>query len=185
MKVAILVGSNRQFSVSRKVAYWLNHILNSADMAAEVLDLAEINLPWLDEPELPAVGMYQLEATKTWSNIVKEFDAMVIVFPQYNWGYPAVLKNALDTLYQEWQGLPVATVAIGSHGGFQGELALSMVLQGLKMRRLPVNLRLTIKPDEIEREADEAETAQFLANSVDQAKLLAQALKKEVNEKDE
>ncbi|MCK8617440.1 NAD(P)H-dependent oxidoreductase [Fructobacillus sp. M158] len=179
MKVAILVGSNRQISLSRKVARWLKPILQMKGLDAEILDLAEINLPWLDEPELPAAGLYQLEATKTWSEMVKGFDAMVIVFPQYNWGYPAVLKNALDTLYQEWQGLPVATMAIGSHGGFQGELALSLVLQGLKMKRLAVNPRLSIKPDEIARDAEEAEIAAFLAPYLDQVDLLAQALKAE------
>lgn len=180
MKVAVLVGSNRRYSVSRKVAHWLAPILNMKGLDADVLDLAEINLPWLDEPELPALGLYKMEATKTWSEMVKEYDALVIVFPQYNWGYPAVLKNALDTLYQEWQGMPVATVAIGSHGGFQGELALSMVLQGLKMQRLTVNPRLTIKPDEIARQADEAEKDAFLAKYLDQADLLVQALKEEV-----
>lgn len=184
MKVAILVGSNRRFSVSRKVAHWLNPILKMKGLDSEVLDLAEINLPWLDEPELPALGLYQLEATKTWSDVVKGFDAMVIVFPQYNWGYPAVLKNALDTLYQEWQGMPVTTVSIGSHGGFQGELALSLVLQGLKMQRLSVNPRLNIKPDEIARQADEAETAAFLSKYLDQADMLAQSLKTEVKEKE-
>lgn len=180
MKVAVLVGSNRRYSVSRKVAHWLAPILNMKGLDADVLDLAEINLPWLDEPELPAMGLYKMEATKTWSEMVKEYDALVIVFPQYNWGYPAVLKNALDTLYQEWQGMPVATVSIGSHGGFQGELALSMVLQGLKMQRLTVNPRLTIKPDEIARQADESETDAFLAKYLDQADLLVQALKEEV-----
>ncbi|MBS9335214.1 NAD(P)H-dependent oxidoreductase [Fructobacillus sp. M1-13] len=179
MKVAILVGSNRRYSVSRKVAHWLAPILQMKGLDAEVLDLAEINLPWLDEPELPALGMYQVEATKTWSSMIQEFDALVIVFPQYNWGYPAVLKNALDTLYQEWQGMPVATVAIGSHGGFQGELALSLVLQGLKMKRLSVNLKLTMKPDEISREAEKAATAAFLAPYLDQVDLLARDLKAE------
>lgn len=79
MKVAILVGSNRQVSLSRKVARWLRPLLEKKGLDAEVLDLAEINLPWLDEPELPAAGLYQLEATKTWSTMVQEFDAMVIV----------------------------------------------------------------------------------------------------------
>jgi hypothetical protein len=68
------------------------------------------------------------------------------VFPQYNWGYPAVLKNALDFLYHEWANKPAGLVTYGSRGGGLAATQLRQVLQGLHMRRTETNIEL--KTDE-------------------------------------
>lgn len=146
-KIGIIIGSNRSNSTTLKIATLIQSQINSDSVNTKLINLAEINLPWLDEPEIPAKNNYQLESTKTWQSTVNQYDGFVIVYPQYNWGYPAVLKNALDTLYTEWQGKPVSTIVFGSHGGFQAELAMSLVLQGLHMHKLPVNLSLTVPLD--------------------------------------
>lgn len=73
--------------------------------------------------------------------------------PQYNWGYPAVLKNALDYLYQEWQGKPACLVSFGGHGGTQVQLALRLVFQGLKMPVTAVALQISLAPSASEAEA--------------------------------
>jgi NAD(P)H-dependent FMN reductase len=68
----------------------------------------------------------------------------VFVFPQYNWGYPAVLKNALDFLYDEWADKPAGLVTYGNRGGALAAKQLRQVLQGLHMRSTETNIELKI-----------------------------------------
>jgi NAD(P)H-dependent FMN reductase len=83
----------------------------------EVLDLAEIALPFLDEPHHPRLGKYTKPHTFAWSRAVDEADAFVIVVPEYNGGFPAALKNALDYLHAEWHEKPVGVVTYGGGPG--------------------------------------------------------------------
>jgi NAD(P)H-dependent FMN reductase len=106
----------------------------SADF--EIVDLRDWPLPMDDEPGLPAAGVYRHEHTKAWSRKVSESDAVVIVTPQYNWGYPAALKNALDHLYAEWRGKPAVIVTYGGHGGDKCARQLRQVANGLHMKPL-------------------------------------------------
>jgi NAD(P)H-dependent FMN reductase len=119
----------------------------------EIVDLREIGLPFLDEPETAARGDYAHEHTRAWSRLVSSYDAFVLVFPQYNWGYPAVLKNALDFLYAEWRDKPVGLVTYGTRGGGRAATALQMVLQGLHMRNTATNPALATHPTQF---ADDA-----------------------------
>ncbi|MCK8627857.1 NADPH-dependent FMN reductase [Fructobacillus cardui] len=180
-KIAVIVGSNRTKSVSRRLAYWLAPLLSNQEMKAEVVDLATVALPFLDEPELPSESHYQNQSTIDWSKQIKSYDGVVFVAPQYNWGYPAVLKNAIDTLYAEWRGLPVATVFFGGHGGFQGDLAFSLVLQGVKVNRLPVNLRLNLAVGQVTEEMTATELAELLSPYQDQVTLLRSAFQNELH----
>ena len=75
--------------------------------------------------------------TRAWSAKIASADAFVFVTPQYNWGYPASLKNALDHLHGEWRGKPAAIVSYGGHGGGKCATQLAQVLQALKMRLVP------------------------------------------------
>ncbi|MDF7637216.1 NAD(P)H-dependent oxidoreductase [Leuconostocaceae bacterium ESL0958] len=172
-KVALLVGSNRTQSVSRQIAHWAQPLLSDDSVLVDILDLAAIDLPWLDEPALPASGHYQKASTLAWSEQVQRYDALVIICPQYNWGYPAVLKNALDTLYQEWQGLPVATICFGGHGGTQAAIALELVLKGLHVDRLAVNPSLSIPVEAITPTTTPGELAAILAPYRNEMVLLA------------
>ncbi|USS91581.1 NADPH-dependent FMN reductase [Fructobacillus americanaquae] len=174
-KIAVIVGSNRTKSVSRRLAYWLAPLLSGQEVQADVIDLATVALPFLDEPELPSAGHYQNQSTIDWSKQIQSYDGVVFVAPQYNWGYPAVLKNAIDTLYAEWRGLPVATVFFGGHGGFQADLAFSLVLQGVKVNRLPVNLRLNLAVGQVTEEMTAAELAELLLPYQSQVALMQQA----------
>jgi NAD(P)H-dependent FMN reductase len=121
--------------------------MENESLDISLIDLQEINLPFLDEPEIPAHHKYQNEHTKAWSEIINGYDGFVLVFPQYNWGYPAVLKNAMDFLYDEWAGKPVSIVCYGNHGGFQGAMAMKLVVNGLKMRSMSTNPPLNLKDD--------------------------------------
>jgi NAD(P)H-dependent FMN reductase len=133
--VAIVVGSTRPGRICRDVADWvLGTVRESVSpLRYELLDLAEIDLPFLDEPVVPAYGGYVHEHTLAWSRRVNGYDGFVFVFPQYNWGYPAVLKNALDFLYSEWHGKPAGIVTYGKHGGGKAAEQLRLVLAGLHM----------------------------------------------------
>ena len=142
--IGIIVGSNRPGRICRTIAEWVLKEMRHDDLKFTIIDLEEINLPFLDEPEIPAHHKYQNEHTKIWSTIISGYDGFVLVFPQYNWGYPAVLKNALDFLYDEWAEKPVSIMCYGSHGGFQAFLAIKLVIQGLHMHNIATNPALDI-----------------------------------------
>jgi NAD(P)H-dependent FMN reductase len=76
----------------------------------ELVDLALVNLPLLDEPLTAALRQYEHGHTRAWSRTISSYDGFAFVFPQYNWGYPAALKNAVDFLYVEWNNEPAACV---------------------------------------------------------------------------
>lgn len=113
-KLKIIIGSTRPSRKGPIVANWFTEIAKQhSDFDVEVLDLKEINLPLMDEPEHPRMQKYAHEHTKSWSKVINEADAYVIVTPEYNFGYPATLKNALDYLSVEWQDKPMAFVSYG------------------------------------------------------------------------
>jgi NAD(P)H-dependent FMN reductase len=80
---------------------------------------------------------------------VSAADAFVFVTPQYNWGYPAPLKNALDHLYKEWANKPAVIVTYGGHGGGKCGRQLKQVLKGLKMRPVTIRPTFTLTHEQI------------------------------------
>ena len=146
-KIGIIIGTNRPARIGRGIAKWLQRTMQYDGLQIDLIDLAEINLPFLDEPKTADTQEYTQEHTRQWSQLIKGYDGFVLLFPQYNWGYPAVLKNALDFLYHEWNGKPVSLACYGGHGGFQGSLAMELVIQGLKMKKMTANLPLNIEDD--------------------------------------
>jgi NAD(P)H-dependent FMN reductase len=108
------------------------------NITLEVVDIATFNLPLFNEPGIPQgikdPSKYVYEHTRTWSRKVASYNAYVFVTPQYNWGIPAALKNAIDYLFNEWTGKPGMVVSYGGHGGGRAAEALRIVLLGLKMK---------------------------------------------------
>lgn len=102
-----------------------------------LIDLAVWNLPLCDEPGIPSQiespDQYTHEHTRTWSREIAAHDAFIFVTPQYNWGYPTSIKNALDYLYHEWKGKPAMIVSYEGHGRGKASEQLRQVLQGLRM----------------------------------------------------
>ena len=94
-----------------------------------------VDLPFLDEPRMAALGHYEHEHTLAWSSLVDSFDGFIFVFPQYNWGYPAVLKNALDFLYAEWRDKPASFLTFGTRGGSLAAEQFHVVMVGLRDAR--------------------------------------------------
>jgi NAD(P)H-dependent FMN reductase len=103
----------------------------------EVADLAELGLPFMDEPNHPRLRQYAHQHTKDWSATVEAADAFVFVTPEYNYGLTAPLKNAIDFLHEEWAHKPVGFVSYG--GVAAGTRAVQMLKQVVTtLRMLPV-----------------------------------------------
>jgi NAD(P)H-dependent FMN reductase len=120
VKIQVIIGSTRQGRYSEKPAEWiLNELEQLEGVEAELVDLRDYPLPFYDEAVSPMKlnGRYSKSDVTRWSEKVKQADAFIIVSPEYNHGYTAVLKNAIDHLYPEWNHKPVGFVSYGSVGG--------------------------------------------------------------------
>jgi NAD(P)H-dependent FMN reductase len=116
--IQVILGSTRQGRIGDKVANWfMQHAGGRPDISAELVDLADWPLPFFDSPVPPAFGPSSDPRTRAWAEKVEQADGYVLVTPEYNHGYPAVLKNALDHVYGEWNGKPVGFVGYGGPGG--------------------------------------------------------------------
>lgn len=131
----IITASTRPGRKGPALADWIFETAKKhTEFSVELLDLAAINLPFLDEPNHPRLQKYEKEHTKKWSTLISGADAFIFVTPEYNFGYPAPLKNALDFLYNEWTYKPVAFVSYGGiAGGTRSVQALKQVVTALKM----------------------------------------------------
>lgn len=121
LKIAVIIGSTRPNRFSEHPAKWIfEEVKKLPDVEAELLDLRDWPLPFYDEPASPSGikdGNYPNPLVKKWAAKIAAADAFVIVTPEYNHGYPAVLKNALDHVYAEWNRKAVGFVSYGSVGG--------------------------------------------------------------------
>ncbi|MDP9796996.1 NAD(P)H-dependent FMN reductase [Catenuloplanes nepalensis] len=138
-QLTIIIASTRPGRAGGPVARWFSERATAhGGFDIRVADLAEIDLPLMNERHHPRLRKYELDHTKAWSATVDASDAFVIVTPEYNHGYPAPLKNAIDYLFQEWQHKPVGLVSYGAvAGGVRSAQAIKPVLQYLKM--IPVS----------------------------------------------
>jgi len=134
-KLKIILASTRPGRKGPAIASWVfDKAKEHTDFDTELLDLAVINLPMMDEPEHPRFKKYQHEHTKKWSAIIDEADAFIFVMPEYNFGYTAPLKNAIDYLSHEWGYKPVGFVSYGGiAAGTRAVQMLKQVVTALKM----------------------------------------------------
>lgn len=143
--IGIIVGSVRAGRIGMQIAQWVRDVSSEqAGLAFRVIDLADWPLPMDDEPDLPASGEYRQPHTRRWSETVAELEGFVFVTPQYNWGYPASLKNALDHLSGEWTGKPALIVSYANRGGQRAADQLRDVLHCLKMDVIPDSVGLPL-----------------------------------------
>jgi NAD(P)H-dependent FMN reductase len=116
--ISVIVGSTRQGRFSEKPAQWILQRLESrGGIETRLLDLREFPLPFFDQPVPPAMPgrpPYANEMVKKWTAEIARSDGFIFVTPEYNFGPPAVLKNALDWVYPEWNRKAVAFVSYGS-----------------------------------------------------------------------
>lgn len=146
--IRIIVGSVRPVRVGDQIAAAVAEIIaDAADARTEIIDLADLNLPLLDEPRMPALGDYQNAHTKEWADIVSGSDGIVFVTPQYNAGYPASLKNAIDYLFAEWKDKPALIISYGGHGGGMSGAQLRSVLDFIGLDLVADNVEITLPRD--------------------------------------
>lgn len=139
LKVKVIVGSTRPSRFGDKPAAWIAGLAGQkGNMEVEILDLRDYPLPFYNEPVSASQlkGNYTNDVAPRWASKIAEADAYIIVSPEYNHGYPAVLKNALDHAYYEWNKKPVAFVAYGSVGGARSVEQLRQVAVELQMAPL-------------------------------------------------
>ncbi|MEU7616411.1 NAD(P)H-dependent oxidoreductase [Micromonospora rifamycinica] len=137
-QLMVVVGSTRPGRAALPIARWFTGQAEShGGFDTTVVDLAELALPLLDEPAVPRLGQYTQQHTRRWSALVAAADAVVLVTPEYNFGYPAALKNAIDYLHHEWHHKPVGFVSYGGvAAGTRAVQQLKQVVTTLRM--LPV-----------------------------------------------
>jgi len=123
--IYIILGSSRKGRIGARVAKYILETASKRDDANyELIDLAEWNLPYYNEPGSPMMlqmkGVaFENQKANEWAEKIAAADGFVIVTPEYNHGYPAILKNHLDYTYMGWNNKPVAFVSY-SMGPFMG-----------------------------------------------------------------
>jgi NAD(P)H-dependent FMN reductase len=134
-RLTVIIGSTRPGRAGLPIAEWfIERARAHGKFEVVVADLAELDLPLLNEANHPRLGRYDHQHTKDWSAVVDASDAFVMVTPEYNYGYPAALKNAIDYLHAEWKYKPVGFVSYGGvAAGTRAVQQLKQVLTTLRM----------------------------------------------------
>lgn len=134
----VIIGSTRPGRLGESIGHWyFERAKHRESLEVELVDLAETNLPLMDEPRHPKLGEYLHEHTRRWSETVSRADAFVFVVPEYNFGFNAATKNAIDYLHAEWADKPVGFVSYGGIAG--GTRAVQMLKQVVTtLRMIPV-----------------------------------------------
>ncbi|MFF2452177.1 GNAT family N-acetyltransferase [Isoptericola sp. NPDC058082] len=118
VRIMLLTCSTRPTALGPAVAEWFGRTVAplAEDLGVELVpvSLGELDLPLLDEEEHPSSGVYRQRHTREWSALVDSVDGVVAVTPEYNFGMPATLKNALDYLGREWAWKPIGFVSYGN-----------------------------------------------------------------------
>ncbi|ACO45974.1 NAD(P)H-dependent oxidoreductase [Deinococcus deserti] len=133
-KIAIIISSTRETRFADKPTEWFARFAKGrTDLDFEVVDLRDFPLPFFNEVASNAYVPSQNEVAQRWQQKVAEFDGYVIITAEYNRGPTAVLKNALDYSYVEWNRKPVAFVGYGSVGAARAIEQLRLIAVELQM----------------------------------------------------
>jgi len=148
LKVAIITGSTRPGQNGKAVSQWIFDLAKvREDADFEIIDIADHNLPLLDEPIPPLIGPYTKVHTKRWASKIKTFDAFVFVTAEYNHGIPGALKNAIDFLFKEWNNKVAGFVSYGSAGGVRAVEQLRLVMAEVKVATVRAQVQLSLYTD--------------------------------------
>lgn len=148
MKIGIIIGSTRPNRLGPQVGAWIFQLANIRnDAEFELIDLADIKLPFLDEPAPAAAGNYTKPHTQAWARTIAALDAFVFVTPEYNFSTSPALKNALDFLYAEWNNKPAAFVSYGAALGVRAVEHLRGVTAQLQMADIGPQVALSLFDD--------------------------------------
>ena len=133
-KIAIVISTTRATRFGDKPAQWIKDIAaGRSDMDLEILDLRDFPMPFFDEVASNAWVPSTNEVARRWQEKVASFDGYIFVTAEYNHGIPAVLKNALDYAYPEWNKKAAALVGYGAVGGSRAVEQLRLVAAELQL----------------------------------------------------
>jgi NAD(P)H-dependent FMN reductase len=144
--IYLILGSTRKGRMSEKFGTPLKRLADKReDITTEIIDLRDYHLPFLND-EIPPSDRKVITdpVVQRWSDKIQEADGFIIITPEYNFGYPGVLKNALDVLYKEWNEKPVAFIgySAGQTGATSSISHLRHVARGLKMKAVPAQISI-------------------------------------------
>lgn len=144
LNLHVIVVSTRPGRAGPAVARWfVDKASGHGAFQVKLVDLAEVALPLLDEPNHPRLADYKHQHTKDWSATVSAADAFVFVTPEYNYSTPAPLVNALDYLFNEWAYKPVGFTSYGGvSGGTRSVQMTKQIVTTLKMMPIPEQVTL-------------------------------------------
>ena len=148
LTVKVILGSTRDGRFGDKPAHWiLGEARQRPGVDAHLVDLRDYPLPFYDRPTSPTRegGVYPSPAVTRWAQQIAAADAFVVVSPEYNHGYPGVLKNAFDHIFPEWGRKPIGFVSYGNAGGARAVEQLRLVAVELAM--WPIRTALHIPTD--------------------------------------
>ncbi|MDB5436824.1 MAG: putative NADPH-dependent reductase [Phenylobacterium sp.] len=133
-RIGIVISTTREGRFGDKAAEWIHGIAATrGDLHTEIVDLRDYPMPFFDELASPFYGPPKDEAARRWGRKVAELDGFIFVTAEYNHGPPAVMKNALDYAYKEFNRKPVAFVGYGGVGGARAVEHLRLVCVELQM----------------------------------------------------
>ncbi len=136
LKILIILGSTRENRFGEQPAQFILEEAKKRDeLDVELIDLRDLDLPFFNEPVSPSSnkGNYVNKEARKWADKIKQADGYIWITPEYNHSYSAVLKNAIDYVYPEWNKKPVGLVSYGSVGGARAVEHLRNVAAELQM----------------------------------------------------
>jgi NAD(P)H-dependent FMN reductase len=148
IRIGIITGSTRPGRLNEAVARWTYDLAKRrSDAEYEFVDIADYNLPLLDEPVPPSLGQYSKPYTKRWAEKIASLDAFVFVTPEYNHGTSGALKNAIDFLFREWNNKAAGFVSYGSIGGARAVEQLRLVMGEIMIADVRAQVMLSLFTD--------------------------------------
>lgn len=154
MKLGIVICSTRPGRVGPAIGAWVRAAAEKDEhFQAVTLDLAEFDLPVFDEPHHPRLRNYTKDHTKAWSAAVEACDAFVFVTPEYNYGPPPSLVNAMNYLVFEWHNKVAAFVSYGGQsGGLRAVQVAKLMLTSFKIMPLPEGVAIPMFAQQLDAE---------------------------------
>ncbi|TXN31017.1 NADPH-dependent FMN reductase [Lacisediminihabitans profunda] len=151
-RLMIVVASVRPGRIGLPIAEWVRSaVQEKGGFEIDFADLAEIGLPFMDEPNHPRLRQYTHDHTIRWSERVDAADAFIFVTPEYNHSFSPALKNALDYLSAEWWRKPVGFVSYGGvSAGSRGVNAIENVIVGLGLVKTGAAVEITFAGKQVQ-----------------------------------
>jgi len=147
LRIGIILGSTRPGRKGDQVAKWVLEQAESRDASYELVDLADFNLPHLDEAITASQGKYENEHTKAWAAAIAQYDGFVFVTPEYNHSTSGALKNAIDFIYAEWNNKAAGFVSYGVAGGTRAVEHLRLIVGELQIADVRQQVAVSLLTD--------------------------------------